>query len=190
MEKVFGHQIKTVEQLKAFITGQVERAKSLPIKDELYSELEKELTDLVLKQELTPEEEARAEQIADWFNDATIKAETLVDLRMALEELGCDEDYIKYVIEHENAHGNKASSLKANHYGYALTLSYDEAEDFYIVHPLAMINMPSSWSEWRKNRVHIAYTRAPEDYGNELSQNDSDCLIALTRVKANLKKKL
>ena len=98
MEKVFGHQIKTVEQLKAFITGQVERAKSLPIKDELYSELEKELTDLVLKQELTPEEEARAEQIADWFNDATIKAETLVDLRMALEELGCDEDYIKYVI--------------------------------------------------------------------------------------------
>jgi hypothetical protein len=178
-----------LEQAKKGIEERVAYIKENPIRFGIAEQLKLEYIRLLHKENITEEEHARLVEIRKWFNDAMMSVETLTEFRLALESFGCTEEYITGVIAHENAHGNRAAALKAKHYGYTLLAMYDEQEKEFVLQPSCSLDVIDSWSNWRKNRVKIAYTKAPEDYGNSLSSKDEIDLKYLNKDKAKLKKK-
>ncbi|MFH1608426.1 MAG: hypothetical protein ABH951_00200 [Patescibacteria group bacterium] len=109
---------------------------------------------------------------------STLTMQTLPELRYALEVMKLSKEVIEDTLAHENAHGNKADELGARHLGYKLTFAKSKNGGICFF-PMAELYIPEEdegWTKEKQKRVDEEITRAPEIYGNELSDSDKEKL--------------
>jgi len=125
-------------------------------------------------------EEQYREAVEKGFDltDATVFVDTLTEARIAMEILGFDEDSLVDTLSHENAHGNKAQQLGAKHDGYKFVLIRGNNGGFR-VQPQARVYIPDEWDKEKQNSVLLEIIKAPEEYGNSVSDHDKHDLEKL-----------
>lgn len=139
---------------------------------------EREMQGIQQKRELTSPEVEYYYTFREKMNAATIEVETLPEARRTMELLGLNYDAIIDTLSHENAHGNKAEQLGADHIGYKFLLTREPGGRLG-VHPQAYIYIPDEWDKETQKAVLSEVTWAPEDYGNSLSDDDKKDLEQL-----------
>lgn len=128
------------------------------------------------KQELSVEPQTqdikkRIEEVETKLKQSTVIVETLLEFKMLMEKMGKNYYIIRSVIEHENAHSNKASSLEAIHGGYSVIVSKNERGGFSY-QPTALTGTKEEWSDRKKIETNIKIASAPEEYGDRMSDSD------------------
>jgi hypothetical protein len=121
------------------------------------------------------EEFRRASDIKDFFDENTLIIQTLPEFKFAMEYIGFSNNALLDTIEHENAHGNMAESVGAEHHGYNLIFQRNE-QGKLVVQPQAIIYIPDEWSKEDQENANYDITIAPEVYGNSLSDGDREDL--------------
>lgn len=108
------------------------------------------------------------------FEKTALFLETLPEFDYALNALNLPGDTIKDVVEHENAHANKAEELKANEVKYGIGFmrkaNGEKAILPFVYHKIS--GEKEGWSEERQKDANQKITQAPEEYGNKLSPSD------------------
>lgn len=109
---------------------------------------------------------------------ATISVETLPEARLALQILGFLNYEALDIIEHENAHANKADELGTaseykglHHEGYNFIV-INRGDGIFEIQPQARVYIPDEWSQEKQNAATELIAQAPEEYGNALSESD------------------
>jgi len=95
---------------------------------------------------------------------------TLFEFRTALFIAGFSQADIASSLNHENAHANKAQSLDALFHCYKFYMAKEDGKNMF--QPSAFIGLPKYWSNEKKRQAWKLITRAPEEYGDELSVGD------------------
>jgi hypothetical protein len=116
----------------------------------------------------------------DSLEHASVHVTNLQDYRIVMEELGILEEEIIDILEHENAHANKAEALGAYFEEYLLLL-LDDGQGGIIPCPRMKLSYPNDWSEEKCLEVEKQVTCAPEEYGNRLSPGDIESLKRLRK---------
>jgi hypothetical protein len=116
------------------------------------------------------------------MNDATVEVETLPEMRRVMGILGFDANSIIDIMSHENAHGNKAEQLDAQHLGYRFMIIKGDNGGI-IVQPQASLYIPDEWDADKQKAVHLATLQAPDEYGNAISDSDKKSLDQINNSK-------
>jgi len=170
--KVFDDN-KNLEILESNLQKKIQFAKENALSEREYEEIsekEFEMQQLQNKRELTDEEVNFYFNFREKNNKASIEIETITEAKRVMEILGFDQDSLLDTIAHENAHGNVAEKIGANHLGYKFVVI--RLENGYAIQPQANIYIPDEWSKDRQNEALLQITQAPEDYDNTLSSGD------------------
>lgn len=114
------------------------------------------------------------------IKDSIAEFKTITDFRIAGEILGWDKklmkgynNYLHYIIDHENAHLNVAEKEGAIVYGYNIIMVKDN-KGVISIHPAVRYDVPENLSDDEKYRIEMLSVIAPETYGNFLSHGDKD----------------
>jgi len=179
----FLNNTEFLKNAEAKIQQKVSLAKERALTEKEYeevSEAEYEMQSIQNKRELTDKEVFHYHQFRDKMNNASIEVETLTEARRVMGILGFDAHSIIDTLAHENAHGNKAEQLGANHHGYSFTLS-ETADGKFAVQPQAITSIPDEWSTKKANEVDAQILQAPDEYGNKMSDSDKKKLEEIYR---------
>ncbi len=174
--------LKNVEEK---IQQKVSFAKEHALTQEEYkivSEMEFEMQGIQNERELTDEEVNYYHDFRQKMNDATVEVETLPEMRRVMGVLGFDAHSIVDIMSHENAHGNKAEQLGAQHLGYRFMIIKGDNGGI-IVQPQASLYIPDEWDAEKQKAVHLATLQAPDEYGNEISDSDKKSLDQINNKK-------
>lgn len=121
----------------------------------------------------------RGEYDSDDQERASVHLTTISDFRLAMEKIRFDKETIEDCLAHENAHANKAETLKIEP-TYLITVLRKGAHLFGQVAVKTDIrHLPPE----ERRLARIAITSAPEEYGNELSESDRDKIERLKRER-------
>lgn len=121
----------------------------------------------------------------DKLNLASVLVKTLPEFKILLSKLNLKESDVIDILDHENAHANKAEFLidkgkmDIEIEGYAITFIKDGNEDRFIYQPRIRVIYPENLSQTEKSNFRKQVIFAPEEYGNELSENDKKMLDGL-----------
>lgn len=125
------------------------------------------------------DEYERGEFTSDDEERASIHLTTINDFRLAMEKIRFDKKMIEDCLAHENAHANKAETLKIEP-TYLITVLRKGAHLFGQV---AVKTDTSHLPSEERRLARIAITSAPEEYGDELSESDRNKIERLKREK-------
>jgi hypothetical protein len=128
------------------------------------------------KDDFSDEEEARFDELDAKVTRATVLCDNTNDFKYALEYFGVNDPID--TLAHENAHANKAEQLGVEFEGYFLKM-IKAPDGHYIVDIGAYCNMDNKEEEWsvmKQKEASIQIIRAPDEYGNKMSQDDIDKL--------------
>ncbi|MBP6908569.1 MAG: hypothetical protein KBB75_01980 [Candidatus Pacebacteria bacterium] len=139
----------------------------------------------LFQQPRTPEIQKELDEITEKLKKCTVVVQTLLEYKILMEKTGKNYYIVRGVVEHENAHANKASSLDAIHGGYSLIVSKNEKGGFSY-QPTALTGSPDSWDEKRKIETNIKIGSAPKEYGDRLSPSDEKQIAILQERLKNL----
>lgn len=120
------------------------------------------------KNELSEEEK----DICNKVELATVHTKNLGDFRFAMEEIWDKEDVLN-ILEHENAHANVAQSLGVETKDYRL-IFYKNEKGNILIEPSVRISLTGTLEE--RNQKKIKILLAPHEYGNILSDEDTNTL--------------
>ena len=179
----FPNPTKLPEQIEAQLQQKISFAKEHALTHEAEQEISEkkfEMEAISSQRELTDEEVELFYSFREKMNDATTRVETLPEARRVMEVLGFNEADLIDTLAHENAHGNKAEQLGANHHGYSFTLS-ETADGKFAVQPQAITSIPDEWSTKKANEVDAQILQAPDEYGNKMSDSDKKKLEEIYR---------
>jgi len=99
----------------------------------------------------------------------------LHEYKYALQKLGYSEDAIKSFLAHENAHGNVATSVGADHQGYSLYIFSDNG--VLKLKQGALVKYPEHWNEEERILATEKIATAPETYEKQ-KLSDADKKMA------------
>lgn len=159
--------------LEIELQQKIQIAKENALTEEEYEEVaekEFEMQSIQNKRELSDEEVEYYYNFREKMNKATIEVATLTEAKRIMEILRFPSEELIDTLAHENAHGNKAEQLGAQHLGYKFVVI--EANGGYAIQPQANIYIPDEWDKKKQNTVLSQITNAPEEYGNTLSDGD------------------
>ena len=140
---------------------------------------------LSLELNKTPDIQDQIKEIETKLKACTVVVDTLLEFKILMEKTSKNYYIIRSVIEHENAHSNKASSLEVIHGGYSvLVLKNKEGVFSYL--PTARTKPQENWDDKRKIETNIKIGRAPEEYGNRMSDGDKENVAKLREQLENL----
>ena len=174
----FLNNTEFLKNAEAKIQQKISFAKAHALTQEEYkivSDMEFEMQGIQNKRELTDDEVNYYHDFRQKMNDATVEVETLPEMRRVMGILGFDANSIVDIMSHENAHGNKAQQLGAQHLGYRFMIIKGDNGGI-IVQPQASLYIPDEWDAEKQKAVHLATLQAPDEYGNEMSESDKNYL--------------
>ena len=140
-----------------------------------------EFETLIAKDSLSPEDDAKLFYLNEKIQSARIHAYNLNDFRYALEAAGASKQQVEFLVSHENAHANKAVQLGAQFEDYYFTI-YSESNGELDLDVGATISIPEkgrTWTNEKRKETDIQITRAPDEYGNKMSEDDKKRLDQL-----------
>lgn len=120
--------------------------------------------------------ENKIKSFFDRVAPATIHINNLYDFKKVLEILGLEGERLHSMLNHENAHANKAEAMGQNFLGYKITVVKD-IDGLYYFYPYVAVNTYGDIKE--TNTILKEITKAPEEAGDKLSEGD----IALLETK-------
>lgn len=123
------------------------------------------------KRELTDEEVEYYYSFRDRLDQASVVVDTINEAKRVMELIGFTDDSTIDTLEHENAHANKAMQLGANFGGYKFSIVRD-IDGGYLITPMAITSIPDDWSDKKREEVETQIIKAPEEYGNRMSEAD------------------
>jgi hypothetical protein len=138
-----------------------------------FSEM-KRLTGEIVELRKSGTDPERLASIMKELSNCKVECETLSEFRHALEKLNFLPEQVNSFLSHENAHGNMADYLGAEHKGYMFFV-YKAGNDIGI-QPAARYSFPEEWESDYKTTIRKKIVEAPELYGHELSTNDKKAL--------------
>lgn len=162
------------EQMKSHITEAIKEKRKHAITNEELDSLGTEhefLLKKIFDRTNSENDLVRKKEIEEELRKSTLFCKNLVEFRLALESLNISEKDIQDLLQHENAHGNKASELGANHESYNLTFLIDQ-EGRESFRPQVGIFIPDEWDKDRQKDVMKKIILAPEGQDNPLSAGD------------------
>lgn len=134
-----------------------------------------------LKKQMTSSDIESLKAIRQRMEEATVMAETIPEARLAMELLGYDREALVDTLSHENAHGNKADRLGAEHRGYKFLLIRTKVG--FDIQPQASFVIPREWDLDRRVKTAEEITRAPEEFENKLSEGDLEDLERMRNIE-------
>ncbi|NTV44079.1 MAG: hypothetical protein HGA67_00070 [Candidatus Yonathbacteria bacterium] len=158
-------QQKTWEDIEKELQEKIASAKKHALTWDQYSETTKD---------------EHAEEVKEIVSQATVFVETLPEFRRALELLSFDDTSLLDTLVHENAHGNKADELGAEHQGYKIIL-INNGDGRFAAQPQSYIYIPDEWAQEKQDATLNEIYKAPEAQGNALSPDDKEKLDGLIR---------
>ena len=111
------------------------------------------------------------------INEHTVLVKTLNEFRILLELIEVTKLNVNDILEHENAHANKAESLGGTLDGYMLIVAKNGNTYWYF--PSLHWNIPISWDKIKKIKTMIKIANAPKEYGHMLSESDKEDIQVL-----------
>ena len=181
------------EKTKEKVTQSLEQAKRNPIFESRITELESQLNtlkDTFIKQgsrsaEMLAEENAIEAEIMQ----SSALADNIPEYREMLSQIassyGLSQEWADDLLAHENAHANVAEVTEHEWVGYAAIFIKDENNNLTSIQPVHFTKPQLSWGPKELLEKSIEVTKAPEEYGNRLSEGDDASLTEDTeRLKA------
>lgn len=119
----------------------------------------------------TVEIKKRLSEIDGIVEKHSIKVDTISEFKILLEKKGGLDYSTIGIIEHENAHSNKAGALGVVEDGYMIVVAKDG--DSFVYKNMAVIgDFPEGWSREDQINANIKIANAPKEYGNINSSSD------------------
>lgn len=106
---------------------------------------------------------------------------TLIEYQMLMNKLGKNYYVVNGTVLHENAHGNKATSIGAVHDGYSVVVYKSKNKGEFTYQPMAHTKVPEDWPKHRQMEAHAKIGFAPEEYGDSMSDGDEDKVETLRK---------
>lgn len=132
----------------------------------------------------TQEIEKRISEVDRSLEKHIVRVETITEFKILMKKTGRLDYFVNGVVEHENAHLNKAGALGVEQDGYILIVGKDDKGFLY--QPIAVRGkFPSEWGREEIIKASIEMLRAPEEYGNVNSPSDEEQIESL---RSQLKK--
>jgi cell fate (sporulation/competence/biofilm development) regulator YlbF (YheA/YmcA/DUF963 family) len=162
------------EQRKAEIKKEIQEKKENAILRDDYKNLRSELNLLRKKgSQITQEDIDRAKGLSQLMDEHAVKLKSLPELQYALEQIDIPKERFLHLLEHENAHANKAESMGTEVRSYVLALLKDNAEKSKFI-VSTRIRFPKKLIGEERQIAKKTIAFAPEEYGNRLSKSDKE----------------
>jgi len=168
------------EKMKQEIAQKIEIAMTHPLSEERMESLDNELRTIKsrfvkekVKDELTKK---RENEIEKEILQSSVYVKTIVEFREVLMQLGDRfghaHNWIGKFLAHENAHANVSEQTGHDEGGYAVIFIKDDTGSLSHIQPLYISRPSASWGPQEMLLKEIEVLRAPEVYGDKLSESD------------------
>ena len=184
-ELVNSDQFHTTEESKSEEYKKIEDGiiKSLKLAQENavdVAELDKLIKERIRLQNIvqTVETERRLSEIDALIERSAIKVGTIFEFKILLEKTGGLDYSTIGIVEHENAHSNKAGALGVEEDGYMVIVARDR-DGFRYKKIAVRGEFPNHWGREEQINADMQIANAPKEYGNVNSASDEEQIQAL-----------
>ncbi len=174
------------EQLIKEMRRRIKEARANPISETRLAELDRQAaaiySNFINRGHKTQEERSIDESIYEELKRSSVMAYNLAELKIMLGEMESTKRDAIHIMEHENAHANVAERTGHKFLGYGVLFIRTNAGYVYAPNIVTWYEEDPSWTLLHVIEKDLEVLRAPEVYGNRLSEGDKR-LAALNRER-------
>ncbi len=172
-------KINFQEQLIEDVKKKIEEAKNNPISETRLAQLEEEI--LVLGKRKDEEAFKREDEIEKELFASCAITDNVIEFKEFLKQIaeicGQSDEWVTYMLAHENAHSNVAEITGHENIQYIALFVKDEQGQIISIQPACYSKVDKNWGTVEVLLKRMAVTDAPRQYGNKPSNFDDQDMV-------------